>query len=162
MSVKYRRLTPEELSELEKEFIDFLVVNGITADVWEKMKIEENEKANRMIELFSDVVFEGVTRKASFLDHVSANTLYAFHYLENEVQLVGIEDASKTLDFTQKETLGLLQTSAPDGVKVFFKAKPYQKQREQEVFDLIKAGAQVSDGELFKQLSLLYASSQVS
>lgn len=160
MSVKYRRLTTDELEELEKEFVDFLVVNGITADVWETMKKEENEKAERMIDLFSDVVFEGVTRKAQFLDYVSSSTRYCFHFLEKEIQLVGIEDTTGSLDFTQSGALEQLKDHVPAGVKVFYQTKAYQKQREMEVFDLIKAGATVSDGHLFKQLSLLYASSQ--
>jgi hypothetical protein len=162
MSVKYRQLTSEELAELEKEFVDFLVVNGITADSWESMKQEENEKAQRMIELFSDVVFEGVMRKARYIDHVASDSLYCFHFLDQEVQLVGLEDTTGTIDFTQEDALNKLQHSIPTGVKVFFQKKSYQEQREVEVFDLIKAGAEVSEGQLFKQLSLLYASSQVS
>ena len=39
--VKYRALTHEELESMEKEFIDFLVLNGITGEDWEKLKNEK-------------------------------------------------------------------------------------------------------------------------
>jgi len=55
---KYRILSSEELELLEKEFIEFLVINGITADEWQKIKASEPEKTKKFIELFSDVVFE--------------------------------------------------------------------------------------------------------
>ena len=51
---KYRELTTLELKELEKEFIDYLIVNGITADDWVKIKEEQQEKAEDIITLFSD------------------------------------------------------------------------------------------------------------
>lgn len=46
---KYRLLTHEELIELEKEFIDFLILNSIVASDWMKIKNEEPEKATRFI-----------------------------------------------------------------------------------------------------------------
>ena len=42
--MKYERLSKNELEELEKEFVDFLVVNGITAQDW--VAIKENEPLN--------------------------------------------------------------------------------------------------------------------
>ena len=42
---KYRLLSSDELKALEKEFVEYLVVNGITADEWERLKKEENDKA---------------------------------------------------------------------------------------------------------------------
>ena len=35
--MKYRRLTNEELAELEKEFVRFLVSNTVTSEDWEKI-----------------------------------------------------------------------------------------------------------------------------
>ena len=162
MSVKYRRLTSEELSELEKEFIDFLIVNGITADLWLAMKSKETEKAERMVELFSDVIFEGTLRKTQYADHVSASSMYSFHFLEREIHLVGVEDTIGQLDFTQKDTLTKLSQSIPKGLKVFFEAKNFKVDRQKDIFDLTTNGAEISDGQLFKQLSLLYAVSQDS
>ena len=58
--MKFRRLTNEELQELEKEFVQFLVSNTVTADDWEKIKEDNPERAEGLIEIFSDIVFEKV------------------------------------------------------------------------------------------------------
>ena len=73
----YRRLNTEELASLEKEFIDFLVVNGITAPDWEQMKKDNPENSDQMIELFSEVVFEGIFRKTKFLKISTAKFISA-------------------------------------------------------------------------------------
>jgi hypothetical protein len=159
MTVKYRRLTFEELRELEKEFVDYLVVNGITAEEWVTIKQKENTKAEQIIDLFSDVVFEGVMRKARFADHVSASSLMCFQFNEQEIVLTALEDTSGLLDFTQDDTFDRLKSQVPKGVKVYQQTKPYQKRREDEIFNLVQNGAQLSDGRLFKHLSLLYAAS---
>jgi hypothetical protein len=158
MEIKYRRLASTELNELEKEFVEYLVVNGISAGEWVRLKKDNLKKADRIIDLFSDVVFEGVFRKAKFLEHISADRMLTFQALSNKIIMVGIEDSTSRLDFTKKEILLELQKSIPRGIKIFKQEKDYQKQREVELFDMVQNGAQISDGSLFKQLSLLYAS----
>jgi len=69
--MKYRRLTLEELKPLEDEFIDFLVVNGVIADDWEQLLANDVEKSNKIIDAFSEVVFEGIMRKTQFLEYRS-------------------------------------------------------------------------------------------
>jgi hypothetical protein len=49
---KYRTLKRDELKILEKDFVQFLVTNGIMANDWELLKIEEPEKAEGLIEMF--------------------------------------------------------------------------------------------------------------
>ena len=41
---KYRLLTQDELNELEHEFINYLVLNGITAEDWEDIKKSKQER----------------------------------------------------------------------------------------------------------------------
>ena len=65
---KYRILTKDELKNFETEFVNYLVVNGIAADDWVKMKDQEPEKASKIVELFSDVIMEGVLRKVNFVE----------------------------------------------------------------------------------------------
>jgi hypothetical protein len=56
--MKYKRLTTEELKHLEKEFVNFLASAQITGSDWEKMKANEIEKAEELLDVFSDLVFE--------------------------------------------------------------------------------------------------------
>jgi len=86
---KYRLLNQEELQSLEKEFIDFLVLNGITAPDWEKLKSDEHT-SQRFIEVFSDVVFEKILRQIEYLDRYSKSSIFAFKCTEKEIQLIRI------------------------------------------------------------------------
>ena len=64
---KYRLLTIEELQEMEKEFVDYLILNGIYSDDWVSLKNDDPDKVQKIIHLFSDVVFENIMRKTQFL-----------------------------------------------------------------------------------------------
>ncbi len=150
LTVKYRQLTQKELKEFEKEFIDFLVVNGITADEWVNLKSNDKEKAELIIDKFSDVIFESILRKVNFLEFISPLSIKCFQCLKDKMVLVGI-DAPKNsnIDFTKS-----IPTTFDD-LEVYTTEKSYSKQRELELFDLIESGAQISRGEWFKKLCLL-------
>ena len=85
---KYRLLSTEELLDFEKEFIDYLIVNGIDAREWESMQSSNKEDYNRIIELFSDVVFEKILRQTRFLINVKWPYLFSFHYREKGADLI--------------------------------------------------------------------------
>ncbi len=151
---KYRELTSEELKELEKEFVDYLIVNGITADDWVKLKEDDKEKANDIITLFSDVVFEGVMRKVQFLEFVSASEIRTFQCLEQKMVLVGMTTDNPNHDFTDKDFIAQASSQPPQGIKVYTSEKAYNQSREAELFDMIQNGCYISDGKLFKVLSM--------
>ena len=145
----------EELRELEKEFVEYLVVNGITAADWEKIKKEHAAKASHIIELFSDVVFESIMRKVRFLEWRTTYELKAFQCLENKLVLVGMSsDVSSGIDFTSAEFIKTAMDNPPSGLKIYTTEKPYNKVREIELFEMVQAGAVIADGKLFKSLCL--------
>ena len=149
--VKYRSLSTEELKAFEKEFIDFLVINGIVADDWEKIKKESPEKADGIIDNFSDVILEGTLRKVEFIEFITPKSIKCFQCLSKEIILVGV-DANKDseTDFTSRDWNNNL-----DGLKIYTTKKEYnQHGREKEIFNMLDGGATVSKGELFKQLCL--------
>ena len=153
--MNYRLLTLAELEELEKEFVDYLVVNGIAADDWVKIKEEEAKQADQIIELFSDVVFEGILRKVQFLDVVTPESIKTFQCLVDKIVLVGLDaDQGSTIDFTAQSLSEIEQTAAGQ-LSVYTSEKIYTKTREQELFELTEKGASISDGTYFKSLCLL-------
>lgn len=155
---KYRLLSKEELAPLEKEFIDYLVVNGVTADDWVKMKAESPENAEEILALFSDVVFEGILRKVSFLDFRSKNEVRAFQCLEDKIIMVGMRaPASATVDFTDARFLQRATTDSPEDLEIYTSEKAYKDSREQELFRMTEQGCEISDGHLFKTLMLAWA-----
>ena len=158
--MKYRRLTKEELQELEREFVRFLASNSITAPEWEKLKIEEPEKADGLIDIFSDIVFEQTLKKVRYLELKMPKDLRTFYCLEHKIHMIGILiDGDSTLDFTQnlspEQMTAQLQLSGAQ-LKLYQGEKTYQKDREQELFELMQMGALISkDGGMYKTLMQL-------
>lgn len=153
---KYRRLSFAELQELEKEFIDFLVVNGITAPDWEKLKSDQSEKCEDILTLFSDVVLEGVLQQVQFLEYRTEHEIQAFQCLPQKLVVVGLRSTNPTTNFTDPNFLSEALKNPPSGIKIFTSDKPYQTARESELFGMLQSGCLISDGALFKTLSLAY------
>ena len=153
----YRLLSREELLELEKEFVEYLVLNGIAADDWEKMKINDHEGAERIIELFSDVVFEGILRKVQYLEYRAEDFVHTFQCLDDKLVLVAMEceGGEDEVNFMDSEFIQQAAVRPPENLIVNTNSKPYSKTRELELFDMISAGCTISDGSLFKTLCLI-------
>ncbi|MDP4724563.1 MAG: DUF6495 family protein [Crocinitomicaceae bacterium] len=56
--LKFRSLTPQELSELETEFKHFLVINELYDAEWRELAAKHAAKAQEFIDLFADIVLE--------------------------------------------------------------------------------------------------------
>jgi hypothetical protein len=153
---KYRTLTLSELQELEKEFVEFLVINGIPAEDWERIKIEEPKTAQHTIEVFSDVVFDTILKKIRFLEKRDTHQLHLFQCLADQLVLVAMEaPASEDIDFTNPDFLASAMLTPPSGIKVYTSSKSYQPNREQELFQMLQNGCLISDDKLFKALCLV-------
>lgn len=148
---KYRLLSTKELKLMEKDFIEYLVVNSITADDWIKLRKDHPEKADKIIELFSDVVLEKVLRKAQYLKKVNKDSIICFHYQSNQIVLVGIQE-NKPGAISK---LGMQQSYDINDYELMHSDKKYKDQREIEMYQMIEKGAIISDGKLYKQLILL-------
>lgn len=153
---KYRLLTTDELQELEKEFVEYLVVNGIVAEDWELLKKEDKKKAEKIIDLFSDVVFESVLRKIDFLELRTPRRLYCYQCLEEKIILIGLEGDDNT-DFTDSSYVNAALKEAPSGIEVIMTEKAYAGSREEELFRMLDRGHEIADGRLFKALALVVA-----
>ena len=154
--MKYRRLSKEELAEVEKEFINFLVTHTITGEDWLKIKRETPEKAEQLIELFSDIVFEKVLKKVEYLEFKSLTDIKTFQCLPDKIKLMGLHVAGESkLDFSQdmapQQMMNLLQESNAE-LKLYSAEKSYSKERELELFEMMESGCLISKGDLYKTL----------
>ena len=155
--MKYRRLTTTELQEVEQEFIRFLASHSITAPDWVKLKEKEQDKANGLIEIFSDIVFEQTLKKVRYLEQKMPKDYRTFHCLDEKIMMIGIIiEGPSQLDFTQnispQEMMAQLQLSNAK-LKLYKGEKKYQKEREVELFELMQQGALISkDGAMYKTL----------
>ena len=152
--MKFRRLNKEELEELEQEFVQFLVANTITGDDWVKLKDEEPEKAEGLIDVFSDIVFEKVVKNIRFLEYRTPDDIKTFQCLDEKIVLNGLRMEGQaaidlTTDLPPAEMFKQLQK---DDVKlqIYTAEKAYVPNREAELFRMIEGGAKISrEGELF-------------
>lgn len=152
--MKYKRLTTEELQELEKEFIHFLSSAQITGPDWEKMKKNEADKANELIDVFSDVVYDKVLSKIKFLEYRDEKTLNIFNCAEEKITLVGLRVKEQSdLNLTAPEVFTQWNESHTSAVNVIKTEKNYSKERGIEVFELLQNGCLITDDRLFKLLS---------
>ena len=153
---KYRLLTIEELQEMEKEFVDYLLLNGIYADDWVSIKSDDPEKAQKIIQLFSDVVFENIMRKTQFLKWTGEKKLEVLQCLKDRFVVVGL-DASNidTADFRDPQFVKNAMQKPPSKLEVFTSEILYTQSRELEIFDLTAKGFQICDDNLFKTLCLV-------
>lgn len=158
--MKYRRLRLDELQSLEKEFINFLAANSITGPDWEKLKNESQDKAERMIEIFSDMIFEQTLEKVNYLEQKSAREIRTYHCGAEKINMIGIlVEGETSLDFRQnldpQQMMAQLGQSGAQ-LKLFKGEKVYKMDRNQELFSLMEQGALISkDGHLYLTLSQL-------
>lgn len=148
---KYRVLDKEELGAFEKEFVEFLVINSITADDWVKIKNSDQERAESIISLFSDVIFEKLMRQTQYLIRRSKHNIACFHYQATQAVLVGLETSVDGMDLLK---VSGAENIPSEDVSIYTSTKEYEKQREIEMFEMLSSGAEISDGQLYKTLCL--------
>jgi len=156
--MKYRLLTSEELKELEPEFINFLAANHVTASDWLQLKTENIQKAERLIEIFSDIVLEKVLLKIDYLEIREEKNLLIFNFKEEKIILIGIAvKENSTLDLSNTASIASIalnpERTEEERLTIFKTEKDYQKARPEEVFKLVQQGGFITDEKLFTILN---------
>ena len=128
--MKFRRLTTEELQELEQEFIRFLAANTVTGDDWEQIKKESPQKAEGLIDIFSDIVFEKIIGQVEYLEFKMPKDYKTFYCQADKITLIGLKlSENSNLDFTQNETLERLMQKLNQGgaqLQIYSAEKEYK------------------------------------
>ncbi len=154
--MKYRQLTKEQFSELHHEFSKFLATQQIDAKEWNKIKKENSSMAEEELNIFSDLVWEDVLTKTTYLEHVLENDINLFKCNSKEIIRIYIKlnDSDKSfLNTTDFEWF--LKNPLDKRIDYFKAAKKYSKDRNLELFKMIEMGSQISKGELFSTISQL-------
>jgi len=154
--MKYRRLSTEELHKLEAEFIRFLAANTITGDDWEKLKSQKTDKAEELLNLFSDIVFDKVLDDLKYLEFKSIADLKIFYCGQEKMVLMGLRVIGESdIDFRTplpaEELINRLNASKAK-LEVYSAEKAYSKDRKMELFQMMEQGCLIADGKLFEVL----------
>lgn len=152
--MKYKRLTKEQFEELHQEFINFLATQSIDKSEWDKIKADKPKVAEQELDVFSDLIWEGVLSNAHYLEHFSKNHIFLFHCQEKFIQSIVLKALEPQIDFMLKEGLQWLSDNMfTDTVEIHIGKKDYQDERNKAIFDLISEGAILSDGQLYLQIN---------
>ncbi|MDR0227790.1 MAG: DUF6495 family protein [Flavobacteriaceae bacterium] len=150
--MKYTRLTKEQFEELHPEFTKFLASQQIDKDEWDTLKKEKPEVAEQELDVFSDLIWEGVLSKAEYLEHYSKNHIFLFGFDDTTISMIVIKSQVSDIDFLQQEGLQwLIEAIFTDDVEVRHGSKPFGKDRNAEVFEILQQGAILSEGVLYHQ-----------
>ncbi len=155
--MKYRRLDLAEFEFLEKDFIQFLAANHITADDWEQMKKEDVEQMNGLLDIFSDIVFDKTLDKLQYLEFISPSDIKTFFCDKDRIYLLGLKhQKGKSINFQEidvsKDLIDLVNDSATS-FEIYSAEKSYQGERKQELFKMLEEGCLISkEGTLYKTL----------
>ena len=149
--MKYSLLTKEQFEELHQEFINFLATQTITKQEWDTIKEKQPEVAKQEMEIFSDLVWEGVLQKAAYLENHSPDQLFLFKIEASEMRLIVVKVSENKIDLTTKEGLAWLQENIKsDEVALFTASKGYSEDKNLDIFKLIQQGAIITEGILFE------------
>jgi len=149
--MKYTRLTKQQLEELHQEFINFLVTQSISGDEWNQLKADKPAVAEDELDVFSDLIWEGVLNKVFYLENVSAQQMHLFELKEKEMKLVSVKVMNPEIDLTTELGFSWFKKNwQSDFVEYLTASKAYTADKNLDKFNLIQQGAVITKGELYK------------
>jgi hypothetical protein len=157
--MKYSRLTKEQLEELHPEFINFLASQSIDKAEWDTIKTNQPEVAEQELDIFSDLIWEGVLTKADYLEHFSKNHIFLFKCFDTYVNSIVLKTLVPEVDFLTKEGLQWLSDNMfTETIEMKIGKKVFTDERNTSLFELIQQGAFLSEGLLYQQLNTIIES----
>ncbi len=148
--MKYSRLTKEQFEELHQEFINFLATQTITVDEWEAIKKNKPDVAEQELDVFSDLIWQGVLSKVTYLEHISPQQMHLFHCTEKTMRLIALKIKNQDIDITTTDGYRWFKDNLlSDDVEMFTASKAYSIDKGQDKFKLITEGATITKGELY-------------
>jgi hypothetical protein len=157
--MKYKRLTKEQFESLHQEFANFLATQSIDKKEWDALKEEQPLVAEQELDVFSDLIWEGVLTNARYLEHFSKNHVFLFFCEEKSIHSIVLKTNDTSVDFLAKEGLQWLSDHLfTEAIEIHIGKKEYTMDRNQELFNYILEGAILSDGQLFSQIQTILQS----
>lgn len=153
--MKYARLTKEQFEELHQEFINFLATQSVTAEEWDHLKVNKPELAEHELDVFSDLIWEGVLNQVGYIEHISPQQMHLFYLNDKNMHVIAVK-VKNDQDITTDEGYGWLrQNLMSDEVEFLQAKKDYSEDRNLDKFQLIRQGGVITKGELFNYFDKL-------
>ncbi len=148
--MKYTRLTKQQFEELHHEFINFLATQSITANEWETIKKNKPQVVEEELDVFSDLVWEGVLGKVTYLENISKQQMHLFHLADKEMKLISVKILNPDIDLNTSLGFNWFKKNwQSDFVEYLNASKAYTEDKNLDKFKLIQEGADITKGELY-------------
>lgn|GEM_PF-1024172 len=159
--LKYRQLTYQEFDLMQMDFQEFLYKLGYSRFEWKVLQDQHSEYAINLLDKYSDQTFQKVMKDIHYLEFRKPKQLINYHCKEKNIEIIGLElSENSPIDFTQKQSISNLNQRQINVCRSFKKIRPYKKDREYEVFQLIESGRYVVNEHNFKLVKELRSSSE--
>jgi hypothetical protein len=153
--MKYRLLTKEQFENLHQEFAFFLASQSIDVDEWDEIKEQNPEVALEEMNVFSDIVWEDVLTKTTYVEHFSETYANFFKCEADKIHRIAIKITWDINLLTQEGFEWLMHNPLDNSVEIFKGSKSFTYERNSEIFDLIEKGSVISNGEIFEYFNQL-------
>ena len=132
----YPCLSLAQLEALETDFVAFLIVNGVEGETWKTLNETNPSKAQELVNLFSQVVWEKVLKETNYVKRLSeSERIFGYLGEEQGVLLIGQQN--------------------PSGWAFHKAKKQWEGKRESEVFTLLQQGFERATEQEFTEVSQL-------
>ena len=140
--LKFRALTPEELTELETEFKQFLIINELYDAEWRDLATKDPQKAQEFIDMFANIVLEKVYNKQPGLLQIGNDFITVFDFQDDIWNFYHFQttDTKLLADCSPENFIALLQNSWVQ-LSLHKGSKKSSEHKAEEVFSLICKGA---------------------
>ncbi len=140
--LKFRALTPDELSELETEFKQFLIINELYDAEWRNLATKDPNKAQEFIDMFANIVLEKVYNKQPGLLQIGNDFITVFDFQDDVWNFYHFQtnDAKLLADCKPENFIDLLQ-NAWKHLSLHKGSKKSSEHKAEEVYSLICKGA---------------------
>jgi hypothetical protein len=85
--MRFRRLTEEEFTAVEPEFVKFLSSQGLDAAEWQKVKSENPHMVEYLLDEFSTFFWESTTSRITFLERHTDEDRWVFKFSESRAKV---------------------------------------------------------------------------
>ncbi len=154
--MKYKQLSKEQFEALHEEFAKFLALQQVDVEEWNAIKKNKPEVADQELNLFSDVVWDDVLNKTKYLEHFSEQNINLFKCEASEIYRIVVQiNKPKFSFFNDKDYKWFIDNTQDKSITFFKGKKKYDKDRNEELFDLIQKGSVIADGRLYNSLMKL-------
>ncbi len=129
---------------MQVDFSDFLYEQGYSRFEWRILQEQHSEFAIDLLDQYSDHAFQKVMKDIHYLEYRKPKQLVNYHCKEKAIEIIGLEvSENSSIDFTNKSSIKNINQEQLSICRSFKKVKPYELDREFEVFQLIEAGRNV-------------------